>query len=52
VAGVQRAVRPGRQNARRADGALERGQAVFQPVNTSLTVFFSKKLNKSAQSDE
>jgi hypothetical protein len=36
---------PHRQSARRAGGALERGRAVFQPVNATLTAFFSKKLN-------
>jgi hypothetical protein len=36
----------GRQAARRrSGGALERGHAVFQPVNTTLTACFSKKLN-------
>jgi hypothetical protein len=35
-----------------AAGALECSQAVFQPVNASLTAFFSKKLNRSAQSGE
>jgi hypothetical protein len=39
-------------DAQRAGGALECGQAVFQPVNASLTAFFSKKLNGSAQSGE
>jgi hypothetical protein len=52
VAGARRAAQPGRQNARRAGGALERGQAVFQPVNASLTAFFSKTLNRIAQSGE
>jgi hypothetical protein len=52
VAGARRAAQPGWQNARRASGALEHGQAVFQPVNASLTAFFSKKLNRSAQSGE
>jgi hypothetical protein len=44
-----------RSTARSADhtgGALERGQAVCQPVNVSLTAFFSKTLNRSAQGDE
>jgi hypothetical protein len=35
-----------------AGGALERGRADFQPVNASLTAFFSKTLNRSAQSGE
>jgi hypothetical protein len=50
--GGRRAAQPGRQNARRAGGALERGRAVFQPVNATLTAFFFKKLNRSAQSGE
>jgi hypothetical protein len=45
VAGAQRAAQPGRQNARRTGGALERGRAIFQPVNATLTTCFSKKLN-------
>jgi hypothetical protein len=52
VVGAQHAAQPGRQNARRAGGALERGCAAFQPVNATLTAFFSKKLNRSAQSGE
>jgi hypothetical protein len=36
---------PSRQSAWRAGGALERGRAAFQPVNTTLTARFSKKLN-------
>jgi hypothetical protein len=31
--------------AERAGGALERERSGFQPVNASLTAFFSKKLN-------
>jgi hypothetical protein len=34
-----------RQSARRAGGALERDQAIFQLVNATLTACFSKKLN-------
>jgi hypothetical protein len=34
-----------RHGARRAGGALERGRAVFQVVNSLLIVIFSKKLN-------
>jgi hypothetical protein len=34
-----------RQSARRVGGALERGRAVFQPINATLTACFSKKLN-------
>jgi hypothetical protein len=49
VDGVQRAAQPGRQNAQRAGGALERGRAVFQPVNAILTTCFSKKLNCAAK---
>jgi hypothetical protein len=45
VAGAQCAAQPGRQNARRVGGALERERAVFQLVNATLTVVFSKKLN-------
>jgi hypothetical protein len=45
VAGAQRAAHPGRQNARRAGGALERDCAIFQPVNATLTTCFSRKLN-------
>jgi hypothetical protein len=45
VAGAQRAVQPGRQNARRAGGSLERDRAIFLPVNATLTACFSKKLN-------
>jgi hypothetical protein len=45
VAGAQHAAQPGRQNAWRACGALERNRAVFQPVNVTLTACFSKKLN-------
>jgi hypothetical protein len=40
---------PHRQSARRAGGALERGRAVFQPVNATLTVCFSKKLNRATK---
>jgi hypothetical protein len=43
--GGRRVAQPGRQNARRAGGALERDCAVFQPVNATLTACFSKKLN-------
>jgi hypothetical protein len=43
--GDRRAVQPGRQNARRAGSALERGWSVFQPVNPTLTACFSKNLN-------
>jgi hypothetical protein len=35
---------PSRQGAWRAGGALERGRAVLQPVNATLTVRFSKNL--------
>jgi hypothetical protein len=42
VAGVQRAAQSGRQNARRAGGALKRGRSIFQPVNPTLTACFSK----------
>jgi hypothetical protein len=42
---TRRAAQPSRQDARRAVGALERDQAVFQPVNATLTACFSKKLN-------
>jgi hypothetical protein len=52
VAGAQRVAQPGRQNARRAGGALERGCAAVQSINATLTAFFSKKLNRSAQSGE
>jgi hypothetical protein len=37
---------------RRAGGALERDRSGFQPVNASLSAFFSKKLNRSAKSGE
>jgi hypothetical protein len=37
------------QSARRAGGALECGQAVFQPVNATLTTCFSKKFNLEIQ---
>jgi hypothetical protein len=40
----------GRQAARRrSGGALERGRAVFQPVNATLTTCFSKKLNRATK---
>jgi hypothetical protein len=52
MAGMRRAAQPGRQNTRHAGGALERGCAAFQPVNASSTGFFSKMLNRSAQSGE
>jgi hypothetical protein len=42
---TRRAAQPSRQDAQRAVGALERDQAVFQPVNATLTTCFSKKLN-------
>jgi hypothetical protein len=44
---TERAARgAGRQAARwRSGDALERGRAVFQPVNPTLTACFSKKLN-------
>jgi hypothetical protein len=38
-------LRPSRQGAWRAGGTLERGWAVFQPVNPLLTTILSKKLN-------
>jgi hypothetical protein len=38
-----------RQSARHTGGALERGRAVFQPVNTTLTVCFSKKMNRATK---
>jgi hypothetical protein len=42
---VQRAAQGRQADCRRSGGALERGRAVFQPVNTTLTACFSKKLN-------
>jgi hypothetical protein len=39
------AARRSRQGAWRASGALERDRPVFQPVNPTLTVCFSKNLN-------
>jgi hypothetical protein len=45
VACTRRMTQPSRQSSRRADGALERGRAAFQPVNATLTVRFFKKLN-------
>jgi hypothetical protein len=43
---------PAGRTRRRAGGALERDRSGFQPVNASLTAFFSKKLNRSAQSGQ
>jgi hypothetical protein len=49
---VARTPRDGHRHAAAVRRALERGRAVFQPVNATLTAFFSKKLNRSAQSGE
>jgi hypothetical protein len=43
---------PAGRTRRRVGGALERDRSGFQPVNASLTAFFSKKLNRSAQSGQ
>jgi hypothetical protein len=43
--GALRAAQPSRQDARRAVSALECDLPVFQPVNPTLTVCFSKNLN-------
>jgi hypothetical protein len=42
---VQRAAQERQAARRRSGGALERERAVFQPVNTTFTASFSKKLN-------
>jgi hypothetical protein len=43
--GALRVARPSRQGAWRAGDALERDLPVFQPVNPTLTMCFSKNLN-------